>query len=102
MKRREHTMSVAFAPQRRPESGARVSSDATSVPISCTLSPSGRTTVRVLIASHQPLVRHGLRALLAAEPELEIVGESGDGSDALRLARRLRPDLVLIDMGIQT
>jgi two-component system, NarL family, response regulator LiaR len=58
--------------------------------------------VRVMIASHQPIVRHGLRGLLAAEPELEIVGESGDGADALRLARRLRPDLVLIDMGIQT
>jgi NarL family two-component system response regulator LiaR len=58
--------------------------------------------VRVLIASHQPIVRHGLRGLLAAESEIEIVGESGDGDDALRLARRLRPDLVLIDMGIQT
>jgi len=56
----------------------------------------------VLIASHQPIVRHGLRGLLMAEIEIEIVGESDDGSDAVRLARRLRPDLVLIDMGIQT
>jgi DNA-binding NarL/FixJ family response regulator len=57
--------------------------------------------VRVVIASHQPLVRHGLHGLLAAEPEIEIVGESVDGPDAVRLARRLRPDLVLVDMGIQ-
>jgi DNA-binding NarL/FixJ family response regulator len=72
------------------------------VPISHTWAPSGRATVRVLIASHQPIVRHGLRGLLVAEPEIEIVGESDDGSEAVRLARRLRPDLVLIDMGIQT
>jgi DNA-binding NarL/FixJ family response regulator len=56
----------------------------------------------VLVASHQPIVRHGLRGLLAAEPEIEIVGESDDGGDAVRLARRLRPDLMLIDMGIRT
>ena len=43
-----------------------------------------------------------MRGLLAAESELEIVGESGDGGNAVRLTRRLRPDLVLIDMGIQT
>jgi DNA-binding NarL/FixJ family response regulator len=55
-----------------------------------------------VFASHQPIVRHGLRGLLGAEPEIEIVGESGDGSDAVALVRRLRPDLVLIDMGIQT
>jgi len=72
------------------------------VAIAYTRPPGGRAVVRVLIASHQPIVRHGLRGLLAAEPELEIVGESGDGADALRLARRLRPDLALIDMGIQT
>jgi DNA-binding NarL/FixJ family response regulator len=72
------------------------------VPIFSPRSPGGRATVRVLIASHQPIVRHGLRGLLAAEPEIEIVGESGNGGDALRLARRLRPDLVLIDMGIQS
>jgi DNA-binding NarL/FixJ family response regulator len=72
------------------------------VPISGVRPRSGRTLVRVLIASHQPIVRHGLRGLLAAESEIEIVGESDDGDGALRLARRLRPDLVLIDMGIQT
>jgi two-component system, NarL family, response regulator LiaR len=58
--------------------------------------------VSVVIASNQPIVRFGLRGLLAAEPELEIVGESGDGAEALRLAGQLRPDLMLIDMGIQT
>lgn len=95
-------MSAAFAPERYPASGAPRPSSADPVPISCARPPGGRAMVRVLIASHQPIVRHGLRGLLAAESEIEIVGESGDGDDALRLARRLRPDLVLIDMGIQT
>ena len=95
-------MSAAVVAERYPSSGAPRPSYADPVPISHTRPPSGRATVRVLIASHQPIVREGLRGLLVAEPEMEIVGESDDGGDALRLARRLRPDLVLIDMGIQT
>ena len=95
-------MSAAFAPEHCPASGAPATVLRGSGADLLSASPGGRATVRVLIASHQPIVRHGLRGLLAAEPEIEIVGESDDGSDAVRLARRLRPDLVLIDMGIQT
>jgi hypothetical protein len=95
-------MSAAFAPEYRPAFEAPRPSSADPVPISSLRPAGGRTTVRVLIASHQPIVRHGLRGLLLAEPEIEIVGESDDGGDAVGLARRLRPDLVLIDMGIQT
>jgi two-component system, NarL family, response regulator LiaR len=95
-------MSAAIAAEHRPTTGALRPSYADPVPISCTRPTGSRATVRVLIASHQPIVRHGLRGLLAAEPEIEIAGESSDGTDAVKLARRLRPDLVLIDMGIQT
>jgi two-component system, NarL family, response regulator LiaR len=95
-------MSAAFAPEHCPASGALRPSYADPVPISSTRPPGGRAVIRILIASHQPIVREGLRGLFAAEPELEIVEESDDGSDSVRLARRLRPDLVLIDMGIQT
>lgn len=95
-------MSAAFAPEYCPASVAPGPSYADPVPISSTRPPGGRATVRVMIASHQPIVRHGLHGLLTAEPEIEIIGQSDDGSDAMRLARRLRPDLVLIDMGIQT
>jgi DNA-binding NarL/FixJ family response regulator len=52
----------------------------------------------VLIADDQALVRVGLRKILDAEPETEIVGESGDGQDAVSEARRLRPDVVLMDI----
>ncbi len=52
----------------------------------------------VLIADDQALVRVGLRKILESEPELEVVGEAGDGEDAIAGARRLRPDLVLMDI----
>src|SRR2546421_1212090 len=52
----------------------------------------------VLIADDQALVRVGLRKILDAEPETDIVGEAGDGEDAVSEARRLRPDVVLMDI----
>ena len=52
----------------------------------------------VLIADDQALVRVGLRKILESEPELAVVGEVGDGEDAVAEARRLRPDVVLMDI----
>lgn len=55
-------------------------------------------TIRVLLADDQPLVRAGLRTILEAEPDIEIVAEAHDGEQAVALARELRPDLVLMDI----
>ncbi|MFI6576035.1 response regulator [Nocardiopsis sp. NPDC050513] len=55
-------------------------------------------TVRVVVADDQALVRMGLRVLLEAEEDLELVGEAGDGAEALRVVRRERPDVVLMDV----
>jgi DNA-binding NarL/FixJ family response regulator len=52
----------------------------------------------LLIADDQALVRVGLRKILENEPELSVVGEAGDGEDAVALARQVRPDLVLMDI----
>jgi DNA-binding NarL/FixJ family response regulator len=52
----------------------------------------------VLIADDQALVRVGLRKILESEPELEVAGEVGDGEDAVAAAKRVRPDIVLMDI----
>jgi DNA-binding NarL/FixJ family response regulator len=52
----------------------------------------------VLIADDQALVRVGLRKILEAEPQMEVVGEAADGEDAVAEAGRLRPDVVLMDI----
>jgi DNA-binding NarL/FixJ family response regulator len=54
--------------------------------------------IRVVLADDQELVRAGFRALLDAQEDLEVVGEAGDGEEAVRLAQRQRPDIVLMDI----
>jgi DNA-binding NarL/FixJ family response regulator len=54
--------------------------------------------IRLLIADDHPVVRDGLRAMLATQPDLELVGEATTGTQAVERARALRPDVVLMDL----
>jgi DNA-binding NarL/FixJ family response regulator len=71
----------------------------TSVPRVCD-EQRGAGTIRVAIAHGQRLVRAGLRALLEREAGITVVDEAADGDDAVAMARRLRPDVVLLDVRV--
>jgi DNA-binding NarL/FixJ family response regulator len=55
-------------------------------------------SIRILIVDDHSVVRQGLRMFLELDPELEIIGEAADGAEALRRARQLKPDVILMDL----
>ncbi|MET1073445.1 MAG: response regulator transcription factor [Umezawaea sp.] len=54
--------------------------------------------IRVVVVDDQAVVRAGFRTILESEPDIEVVGEAADGADAVSVARRCRPDVVLMDV----
>jgi DNA-binding NarL/FixJ family response regulator len=56
------------------------------------------TPIRLLIADDHPVVRDGLTSMFARDPGFEVIGEAGDGAEAVRLAETLHPDLILMDL----
>lgn len=69
-----------------------------SAPASSAVNAGNRDTIRVLVADDHAIVRKGIRALLATEPDIEVVGEAQDGQEAITKAQEARPDVVLMDL----
>jgi two-component system nitrate/nitrite response regulator NarL len=59
-----------------------------------------KSGIRILIADDHPIFRDGLRRLLEAERGFQVVGEAADGEEAVKLARQLKPDIVLLDLAM--
>ncbi len=57
-------------------------------------------SIRIAIADDHGVIRSGLRALVASDPEIEVVGEAADGREAQRLVEQLHPDIILLDIGM--
>src|SRR6202007_1345309 len=57
-------------------------------------------TVRIVIADDHPIFRDGLRRLLEAEADIKVLGEASDGAEAVKLARQLKPDILLLDLAM--
>ncbi|CNG00599.1 two component LuxR family transcriptional regulator [Mycobacterium tuberculosis] len=55
-------------------------------------------TIRVLIADDQVMIRDGLAALLSSDPEIEVIGQAGNGREAVEMGRRLDPDVIVMDI----
>jgi len=60
----------------------------------------GAKRIRILLADDHAVLRAGLRALLAAQGDLEVVGEASEGAEAIRLCQALRPDVVVMDISM--
>ena len=59
-----------------------------------------RRPINIVIADDHPIFRDGLRRLLEAEPGLKVIGEACDGAEAVRMARQLKPDILLLDLAM--
>jgi two-component system, NarL family, response regulator NreC len=58
------------------------------------------TTIKILLADDHTILRQGLKLILSSQPDLEVIGEASNGNEAVELANKLRPDIVLLDVAM--
>ncbi len=71
-----------------------------SLPATPDSAPKKNSKIRVLLVDDHPMMRQGLRSIVTAYDHLEVVGEAGDGAEAVKLAQRLDPDVVVMDINM--
>lgn len=57
--------------------------------------------ITIMLVDDHPIIRRGVRTLLEAQPDMQVIGENGNGSEAIQMIERLRPDVVLLDLMIE-
>ena len=87
------------AQERRGQRGAGTTAAAAELPSSGTATGAG-SRIRVLLADDHPVLREGLVRLLREQPDIEVIGEAGDGEAAVRLAHQLQPDVLVVDVSM--
>ena len=92
MRERATLLGGDFSAGPRPGGGFRVTAR---LPVPAGV---GTMTIRVILADDQPLVRAGLRMLIAQTPDIDVVGEAGTGTEAVQLTRDTGPDVVVMDI----
>jgi len=63
-------------------------------------SSAGSRKISVVVADDHPVLRHGLAKLLEEQPDIQVLGEAGDGEMVIELARKLKPDVILMDVSL--
>ena len=98
MRQRVARVAGSLAIESEPGGGTAISARVPAIAIDPSAAAIAMSPIRVLIADDHPIVRDGLRGMLTAEPDFEVVGEAGDGAEALALVDALAPDVILMDL----
>ena len=98
MRQRVARVAGSLAIESEPGGGTALSARVPAIAAGSSVASDVMSPIRLMIVDDHPVVRDGLRGMLAGDPDLDVVGEASDGAEALALVESLRPDVVLMDL----